>query len=263
MSTTDPQPADDKPALPKDATPDERRHFELTGTLALYTANREAEEAVRAQAKARTDAAELIRLEVQLAHVREQNARAATTLKQIEAEKANVHQHTAHLREVRPEIVGGERLSTETRRVINRIFTEGAPHWTHELQQSFVDTLLAMNPHALMRWTMEMLDGLGGDAYSASQLTPRAIMRGFTGLKQLVGERPLLQLGGPSDRKALEGGSTPRPPKKKGKKVIKARRVTPEIEDDDEEESDTYDESPQGHPDHAGQPWGDEIEDEG
>lgn len=262
MSTTDPQPADDKPVLPKDATPDERRHFELTGTLALYTANREAEEAARAQAKARTDAAELIRLEVQLAHVREQNARAATTLKQIEAERANVHQHTAHLKGERKPLSGGERLSDETQRVMKRIFMEGAPHWTDELQQSFVDALLAMNPHALARWTREMLDGLAGDVYSSSQLTPRAIMNGFTGLRQLTGEKPLLQLGGSSDRKALEGGSQ-RPPKGKDKKVLKARRVTPDVDGDDEEEPDSYDESPQGHPDHAGQPWGDEIEDEG
>lgn len=265
MSTTDPTPADGKPVLPADATHDEKRHFELTGTLALYEANRVAEEATNAQIKARNEAAELIRLEVQLAHVKEQNARAAATLKAIETEKANVHQHTAHLKGERKPLAGGERLGNDTRRVINRIFSLGAPHWTDELQQALVDTLVAMNPHTLARWTQEMSDGLAGDSYSAHELTPRALMTGFTGLRKLTGDvglRPLLQLGGPSERKALEGGSQ-RPPKGKDKKVIKARRVTPETTDDDEEESDSYDESPQGHPDHAGQAWDLESEDEG
>lgn len=265
MSTTDPKPAEyddiNKPVLPDDATADEKLHFKLTGTLDLYKANREADEAARKITQARNEAAELTRLEVQLAHVREQNSRAAASLKQIEHEKANVHQHTAHLRE-RKEIVGGERLSTETRRVINRVFSLGAPHWTDDLQQNFVNTLLAMNPHSLARWTQEMLDGLAGDMYAANELTPQAIMRGFTGLKRIVGDTALRALEGTVDRKAIGGGYVPPPSpppagganavetsKKSKDKKLKARRVTPEVEDsDDEEESDAYDESPQGHP---------------
>jgi len=236
---------DENPLVPPtDMSAQERRHYEETGSLELYTLRKRGDEIARertkliqreAQRKADADDLAAIRGQTEMQEIE-------LRLMRAKAQALPPSVNPWHL-PVKP-LTGSENLPEGVKSVIRRIFATIA-EWTPENQQGLVDLLLAMGGHKSSVWAHNMNDALASDCYGNLELTPRALLKGSTGLKALAGPALLSDLrtlgGDHSDAKSL-GGSRPgqKPEQKKGKgkgKGVKPKRVDSVLEPDTKEES--------------------------
>lgn len=255
-----------KVACPPDATEMERKDFERTGTLELYELNREADRIQRERIRLRQEAAEREQAE---AHKRALRAQAEMDRLTLENERRQLALPPPKdpYEDSKP-IPGSERLPEVVKGVLRRLFGYGSGEWTEENQVGLVNMLLAMGNHKSQSWAYEMRDAMAADVYHSSDLSPRAIMQGSTGLKAIAGPKFMGELkaisgGGREEIKALPGARRQRRKGKSNKKKdgvirVDATRVEePESSADDgffEEE--VVDDSPNQDAENIHDPWG-------
>jgi hypothetical protein len=252
--------------LPDDITEDERKDFERTGTLELYELNREGSKLAQ----------ERVKLTKELADRAQAEADKRAKRHQLEQQRLENEALKAKLLAPPPPdpyadskpLKGSEKLPEVVKGVIRRLFEYSGGAWTAENQQGLVDLLVAMGPAKAQQWAYQMRDALATDAYGMHELSPKAILKGSTGLKQIAGPAlmpDLKAIGGPvDDVKQISdgrGGAKKKRlgDKKKAKKGSSRRHEEDddeeeEIEEHDEENDEVIDDSPMGN---AESPWGD------
>lgn len=253
---------DNQPAqLPSDATTDERRYFELTGSTEMYDLRKRNDEAQRARIKANQDEADRIRLEAHMRALRQQaeDAERSAQYAATQRQSGLVRHQEDPWNQPRSVLVGSENLPEAVKQCITRIFMT-IPEWTPENQQGLVNLLNAMGSSKSLAWAHEMLQGLAADSYGSLELTPDALLRGCTGLKKIAGPQLMGDVqaisgsngsskprglggskkgrgkrrdrdGSKGDRKVVQGIIEPRTPSENS-----SRRV----QDDSHEEQDSY-----------------------
>jgi hypothetical protein len=226
-------------ALPKDMTEDEKKDFERTGTLELYDLNREADKIARERIENRQKLAEIARIEEDKAAKRAQIELERASLERERAllslpppapsqfsasQSAVVNAPAPQAPPRRPQdgvpLRGSEQLPEVVKGVLRRLFGYGSHEWSAENQQGLVNLLLAMGPAKSQQWAYQLKDALASDAYYADELSPRALLKGSTGLKQIAGPvmPELRQLAGGSEELKQLADSQGRKKKKKRRK---------------------------------------------
>ncbi len=263
--------------LPKDMTEDEKKDFERTGTLELYDLNREADKIARERIENRQRLAEIARIEEDKAAKRAQIELERASLERERAllslpppapsqfsagQSAVVNAPAPQAPPRRPQdgvpLRGSEQLPEVVKGVLRRLFGYGSHEWSAENQQGLVNLLLAMGPAKSQQWAYQLKDALASDAYYADELSPRALLKGATGLKQIAGPvmPELRQLAGSSEELKQLADSQGRRKKKRrkdgtGGKKGKIRLDAERVEDrhhhvDDGSEEEVIDDSPHG-----------------
>lgn len=254
----------EKPVLPADATEEERRDFERTGSLELYDLHREADKIQRERIKMRQEAAERATMEE---HKRALRAQAEMDRLTLENErKALAAPPRKDPFEDSKPIPGSERLPEPVKGVLRRLFGYASSEWTEANQIGLVNFLLAIGNHKAMAWAHEMRDALAADVYHSHDLSPRAILKGSTGLKAIAGPAfagEFKALSGGDERlKALADGRPRRKKKKRrdGIVEVEATRVREERQErrNNEEDSDeeVVDDAPNQDAENVHDPWG-------
>jgi len=249
--------------LPDDITPEEKQDYERTGSLELYELNREGNRLAQERVKLNKEIAD------------RHNAEADKRAKRHQLEQQRLENEALRAKLLAPPppdpyadskpLKNSEGLPDVVKGTIRRLFEYAGGTWTNENQQGLVDLLNAMGPAKAVMWANQMRDALATDAYSSHELSPKAILRGSTGLKQIAGPSlmpDLKAIGGPVDdvKQISDGrnGSKKKRPgdKKKGKKSSRHNDDDDEeeIEEHDEAHDEVIDDSPMGN---AESPWGD------
>jgi len=256
-----------KLVLPPDATEDERKDFERTGTLELYDLQRNADKIQRERIALRKELADKVQMD---AHKRALRAQAEMDRLTLENERKALSAPPARdpYEDSKP-IPGSERLPDVVKGVLRRLFGYGSGEWTEANQIGLVNLLLAMGNHKAQSWAFEMRDALAGDVYHSHDLSPSSILKGSTGLKAIAGPALMGELkalaGGDPALKALADGGPRRKkkPKKKGRRdgvvEVEATRVREErsVEADDiDSDEDVIDDSPNQDSESVHDPWG-------
>lgn len=251
-----PEETDEK-KLPDDITKEELEDYERSGNLELYELNREGNKLAQ----------ERIRLNKEIAD--RHNAEADKRAKRAQLEQQRLENDALKAKLLAPPppdpyadskpLKNSEGLPDVVKGTIRRLFEYSGGAWTSENQQGLVDLLNAMGPTKAQMWAYQMRDALATDAYGQHELTPKAILKGSTGLKQIAGPALMPEIkaiGGPTDDvKTISDGR--RRKKKRGASKSKKRSSEDdedEVEEADEEDDEVIDDSPMGN---AENPWGD------
>lgn len=249
---------------PPDATDLERKDFERTGTLELYDLNREADRIQRERIKLRQEAAEVAQLE---AHKRALRAQAEMDRLTLENERKALAAPPPVYEEGKP-IPGSERLPDVVKGVLRRLFGYGSGEWTEANQIGLVNLLLSMGNHKAQEWAYGMRDALASDVYGSHDLSPRALLKGSTGLKAIAGPALMGELkalaGGDQKLRALADGQRPRKKKRSKRRdgviEVEATRIEPakksRHDDDDDSDEDVIDDAPNQEIESIHDPWG-------
>ena len=253
------QGEDEKKKLPDDITEDERKDYERTGTLELYELNREGDRIARERIKLNQEIADRARAEEDKRakrHQLEQQRLENETLKRRLLEPPPPDPYA----DAKP-LEGSERLPEPVKGALRRLFGMHSGDWSPENQQGLVNLLLAMGNEKALRWANQLKDGLAADVYMSHELSPKAVLKGSTGLKQIAGPAlmpDLKAIGGPREEsvKQVSDGRQEGGRKKKRRKKRRNRTESSDdvIEEGDEKDDEVIDDSPMGN---AESPWGD------
>jgi hypothetical protein len=215
---------DDKAQPPQDLTPDERKYFEMTGSLEMYELRKKADAQARERVQLIQEEVERQRMESDMRIAREQVAQHEADLAAMRARRS-LPGNNPWAEPPKP-LANSERLHESVKACLRRLFMT-VPEWTPDNQQGLVNLLLEMGDARACAWANELLQGLASDSYGTLELTPQALLKGSTGLKQLAGSQ-LMQgmraLGGgqAQDTRRTLGGSSG------GRKKGRAKKRTDE-----------------------------------
>lgn len=201
-------------------TDEEYLDFIQCGNLELFELNKEAEKIQRERIALREEQSNRIQREVDKQAKRDQINRDRATLEHEKATRAA----PVRLPELEAEPEGLDQLRPDIQALARRIWNFGVG-WNPTNKLGLVKMFAQMQPDVLAIKAAELRDAMASDAYSASDLSPAGILRGYAGV---VPDNIRLLTGGEDAMKLLgadgdSGGS------RKGKK--KRRNRDEEIDD--------------------------------
>lgn len=167
-----------KITLPDDMTEEEHLDLVRCGNIELYDLNREADKIQRERIKIREETSNRIKSDEDKKAKREQIARDRG---QLEAERQRMLAPPPPDEPIEKDPEGFYQLHHEVQGLARRIWAFGAG-WNPTNKAGLVQMFLKMSPGALAARAAEMRDAMASDMYSATDLSPSGLLRGYTGI---------------------------------------------------------------------------------